>query len=76
MRTLTIHIEDLNAEKALLEYLDRIGLKYSVDLNDSTYAWWEDQQLIEELNTRSRNLKNGDDSGLSFAEIKHRLLSK
>lgn len=76
MRTLTIHIEDIKSEKALLDYLDNMGLKYSVDLSERTYAWWQDQQLMEELNARSENLKNGNDNGLSFAEIKNRLLNK
>lgn len=76
MRTLIINVDDVKSEKALLDYLDSIGLDYSIDLNDKTFAWWEDQQTLTTINNRSNNLKNGTDKGLSFSDIKEHILRK
>lgn len=76
MKTLTINIKDIKSEKALLDYLDTMGLEYSIDLTEQTYSWWKDQQVLSSLNTRSNNLKTGIDGGLSFSDIKTRLLKK
>ncbi|UKT62620.1 hypothetical protein [Pedobacter mucosus] len=76
MKTLTINIEDVKSEKAILDYLDQLGVNYSVDLTEKTYSWWEDQNLLNTVNTRSSNLKNGLDKGISFSDIKNSILNK
>jgi len=76
MKTLTINIEDTKSEKALLEYLDNMGVAYSIDLTEKNYSWWKDQQLVDSLENRSTALKNGSDKGLSFSDIKASLLKK
>ncbi|MBC6109702.1 hypothetical protein H7U22_04635 [Pedobacter sp. CCM 8938] len=76
MRTLTINIDDSKSEKAIIDFLDNMGLDYSVDLTEKTYSWWADQEVINKLNNRSENLKSGVDNGLSFTDIKNKLLNK
>lgn len=76
MKTLTINIEDTKSEKALLEYLDNMGVAYSIDLTEKNYSWWKDRQLVDSLENRSTALKNGSDKGLSFSDIKASLLKK
>lgn len=43
---------------------------------NTSYNWWEDELLVEELDKRSEDLKSGRDKGVSFAEVKQRLHSK
>lgn len=76
MKTLTINIEDTKSEKALLEYLDNMGVAYSIDLTEKNYSWWKDRQLVDSLENRSTALKNSSDKGLSFSDIKASLLKK
>ncbi|MGY4384895.1 hypothetical protein ACVWYN_001929 [Pedobacter sp. UYP24] len=76
MSTLTINIEDQSAEKSVLAFLDKMGLKYSIDNQSSSYIWWEDKKLIDELNNRSNDLKTGKDKGISFSDLKQNLLNR
>jgi putative addiction module component (TIGR02574 family) len=45
--------------------------------NSETHNWWEDEELVEELERRSADLKSGKDKGVtleeSMARIKARL---
>ncbi|MCD0487667.1 hypothetical protein LPB86_05470 [Pedobacter sp. MC2016-14] len=76
MTTLTINIEDQSAEKSVKAFLDKLGLKYSIDKQSSSNPWWEDQAIIEKLDDRSNALKSGTDKGFSFSEIKQDLLGR
>lgn len=76
MTTLTINIEDQSAEKSVKAFLDKLGLKYSIDSQTASYSWWEDDALIKELGERSQGLKSGHDKGFSFSEIKQGLLKR
>jgi len=76
MATLTVNIDDQGAERKVRALLDKLGLSYSINTDNTTYNWWEDEALILELDKRSQDLRSGKDKGVSFAEIKHRLLSK
>ena len=40
MRTLTINIDDSQSEKAIIDFLDNMGLDYVVDLTEKTSSWW------------------------------------
>ena len=35
--------------------------------------WWNDKDLVEELNTRSADLKSGKDEGIGWEELKNRI---
>jgi len=76
MATLTVNIEDQGAELKVRALLDKLGLNYSINMDNTLYNWWEDELLVEELDRRSEDLKSGRDKGFSFAEVKQRLLSK
>lgn len=76
MTTLTINIEDQSAEKSVKAFLDKLGLKYSINTEAQPYSWWEDQTIIQELNKRSNGIKTGKDKGFSFSDIKHDLLKR
>lgn len=76
MTTLTVNIDDHGAERKVRALLDKLGLNYSINADHASYNWWEDEALIQELDKRSQDLKSGRDKGVSFAEVKQRLLSK
>lgn len=76
MTTLTVNIDDQGAERKVRALLDKLGLSYSINADNTTCNWWEDELLVQELDKRSEDLKSGKDKGVSFAEIKQRLLSK
>jgi len=40
------------------------------------HEWWNDEDLIAELNRRSQDLKNGNDKGKPWEEVKNKLLLK
>ena len=44
--------------------------------NTETYQWWEDKELVAELERRSTDLKSGKDKGVPWEEVKQRLLNK
>lgn len=71
MSTITININDISAENSVKSFLDKMGLKYNIE---TPTHWWEDKDLIEELDKRSAELKSGADKGFSFAQIKDSLL--
>lgn len=73
MKTLTINIEDQSTEKSVKAFLDKLGLKYIVNAKATSYEWWKDEELVDELNSRSQNLKSGEDKGYSLSEIKKNL---
>lgn len=76
MTTLTVNINDQGAERKVRALLDKLGLNYSINADNTMYNWWEDELLIQELNKRSEDLKSDKDKGVSFSEVKQRLLSK
>lgn len=73
---LTVNIANKAAERKITALLDELGLDYSIDKDSSSYKWWEDQLLVQELHERSQRLKPGQDVGVTFDEVKRRLRSK
>jgi len=45
------------------------------DINEM-HEWWNDEVLIAELDRRSQDLKNGNDKGKPWEEVKNELLLK
>jgi len=45
------------------------------DINEM-HEWWNDEDLIAELDRRSQDLKNGNDKGKPWEEVKNELLLK
>jgi len=41
--------------------------------NAEAYKWWEDEELVAELERRSADLKSGKDKGVSLEESKARI---
>lgn len=76
MTILTVNIDDQGAEQKVRALLDKLGLNYSINADNTSYNWWEDELLVQELDKRSEDLKSGRDKGVSFTEVKQRLLSK
>jgi len=76
MATLTVNIDDHRAEQKVRALLDKLGLNYLIDVNNTLYKWWEDELLIQELDKRSEDLKSGRDKGVSFIEARQRISSK
>ena len=70
MTMLTVNINDKKSEKSVKDFLDSLGLNYTVDAN---LDLWQDENLVKELDKRSDDLKNGQDKGVSFSEIKNNL---
>jgi hypothetical protein len=69
---LTVKINNEAQEIKVKKFLDDLGLEYS-----SEYAnWWENLDLIKELDMRSKNLKSGKDTGVSLKAIKQKLSEK
>jgi hypothetical protein len=44
------------------------------DINEM-HEWWNDEDLIAELDRRSQNLKNGNDKGKLWEDVKKGLLN-
>jgi hypothetical protein len=40
------------------------------------YEWWNDEQMVTELDRRSADLKSGKDKGIPWDEVKAHLLSR
>lgn len=76
MTTLTVNIDDHAAERKVRALLDKLGLNYSINADNISYKWWEDNLLVSELDKRSEDLKSGRDKGVSFAEARKRILPK
>lgn len=70
MTTLTVNLDDKKSEKAVKDFLDSLGLIYSINSAD----WWQNKDLVNELDKRSRDLKSGKDEGVSYSQIKNNLL--
>lgn len=71
MTMLTVNINDKKSEKSVKDFLDSLGLNYTVDAN---LDLWQDENLVKELDKRFDDLKSGKDKGVSFSEIKNNLL--
>ncbi len=48
-------------------------LKDNNDTKNGPYEWWNDEELIIELDRRSDDLKSGKDPGVTLEESKERL---
>lgn len=76
MTTLTVNIDDHGAEQKVRALLDKLGLNYSINSDNTSYNWWEDESIVQELDKRSQDLKSGKDKGISFAEARQRIMSR
>jgi len=61
-----------NADDAALK---DIYTKLKAEDNEP-YEWWNDEELITELDRRSTDLKSGKDKGVPWEEVQARLLSR
>jgi hypothetical protein len=42
---------------------------------DDLYEWWNDKELIAELDHRSSQIKNGSDKGILWEDVKEEMLN-
>jgi hypothetical protein len=74
-------MDTLTIRQKLYEYISKADDKkvkaiYTIiesDLNEF-YEWWNDKDLIAELDQRSADLKSGKDKGQSWEGVKKQLL--
>jgi len=71
----------LAIRQKLYEYIrvaddKKVKAIYTIIENDvnELYEWWNDKDLLSELDHRSANLKSGKDKGRSWEEVKKSLL--
>jgi len=69
MNRLTVKINNEAQEIKVKKFLDGLGLEYHSEPSN----WWEDPDLIKELDLRSKNLKSGKDPGVLLKAIKQKL---
>ncbi|MEO6149464.1 MAG: addiction module protein [Mucilaginibacter sp.] len=67
----------------LYEYIrsaddEKVKAIYTILESDESPSqqWWNDEELVAELDKRSSDLKSGADKGMSWEEVKSRLLKK
>ena len=46
-----------------------------IDGTNQPYEWWNDEELIAELDRRSVDLKTGKDKGIPWEEVKSSILA-
>lgn len=73
MTRLTVNIDNQIYEKAVRAFLEELGLNYSID---TPTVWWEDEELIKLLDKTSEDLKSGKDKGISFEDLKKKLINQ
>ena len=44
--------------------------------NNEPYEWWNDEEMIADLDRRSADLRSGKNSGISLEESKSQLMSR
>jgi len=47
-----------------------------IDSKTPPYEWWNDEEMMAELDRREADLKSGKDPGISWADLKASLLSR
>ena len=57
---------------------EKLGEIYAIikEANTEESKWWEDEDMVTELERRSADLKSGKDKGVPWDQIKERLLNK
>ena len=60
-----INIADDKQVKAIYNLVER-------EINEMD-QWWNDKNLIEELNSRSEDLKSGKDKGIEWEKLKKKI---
>jgi Putative addiction module component len=55
---------------------EELGKMYAMIEGSERYEWWNDEEFVAELERRSADLKSGKDKGVTWEEVKGRLLSK
>ncbi|MDB5003253.1 MAG: hypothetical protein JWQ34_1478 [Mucilaginibacter sp.] len=76
-------MDTLTIRQKLYEYIkvaddDKVEAIYTIIKDDVNipYEWWNDDELVAELDRRSADLKSGKDKGFTWEEVKARLLSR
>jgi putative addiction module component (TIGR02574 family) len=46
------------------------------DAGDERYEWWNDEEMVAELDRRSEELRSGKVKGIPWEDVKARLLSR
>jgi hypothetical protein len=75
-------MDTLEIRQKLYEYIreaedEKVEAMYTVIKDEVTerYAWWNDENLVAELDRRSADLKSGKIKGVSLEESKSYLLA-
>lgn len=76
MDTLTIRqkLHDI-IDKADDEKVEEMFIKL-IDDSPQHYEWWNDEELVAELDRRSAALESGEDKGIPWEDVKARLLKR
>jgi putative addiction module component (TIGR02574 family) len=82
-------MDTLTIRQKLYEYIriaddEKVEAIYTIIKDDLTikedvsapYEWWNDDDLVAELDRRPVDLKSGKDKGFTLEEVKERLLNK
>jgi hypothetical protein len=76
-------MDTLTIRQKLYEYIkdaddEKVEAMYHTILNDDTnehFEWWNDGELVAELERRSTALKSGEDKGFTLEESRAHLMS-
>lgn len=76
-------MDTLIIRQKLYEYIrvaddEKVEAIYTIikDNINEPYEWWNDDDLIAELDRRSADLKSGKDKGVTWEEVKVHLLNR
>ena len=67
----TEQVDEDGFTKAQREFLAKEAAK-----NTERYEWWNDEEMMAELDRRSAELRSGKDRGISWDDLKKDLLSR
>jgi putative addiction module component (TIGR02574 family) len=75
-------MDTLTVRQKLFEYIrtaddEKVEAIYTLIKDDANgrYEWWNDEELVAELDLRSDDLKSGKVKGIPWEDVKSRLLS-
>jgi len=63
-------VDEIGLTKAQQDFLDAEAAK-----NTERYEWWNDEEMMAELDRRSEDLKSGKDKGITLEESKLLLMA-
>ena len=76
-------MDTLTIRQKLYEYIkiaddEKVEAIYTIikDEGSESYEWWNDDNLVAELDRRSADLKSGKDKGITWEQTKQHLMSR